>query len=468
MFNEKDIMNYNLYKINSNFGGSGRSEMLEEIVQAPSCYTRIVAYFNSFSKKVVCKGFITLVDQGIFSITKFLTGVIIARSCTKEQLGIYTLGFSIVLFATQFQQSFVSSPYTAFCPNLIGNKRALYAGSTLIHQFLFSLIAVIGLISLGIMFSFGVGPVALVPVIWALVITIALILLREYVRRISFANLQFTIALVLDLFVALVQIGGLLLLSYLDLLSASRAYLVIGIACGISAIFWFIWMHKDFIFRLSEMIIDLKRNLSFGKWVCGSAILVLLGTQLYHWFLTVFHGAEATAALSVCFGVIGIANSFLWGFSNLVRPMAAHAYAKGGIKKLRRLVYNTMIFLGIVMTFFCLIVFIFGENLIIAIYGYKYASLASVLLILMLSLFATAITAPFDYGIWAMLRPDANFKVSLISAVMAITVGLWLVKYFYLFGAAFGLLSANIVIFISRYIVFNKLAGDASINADSL
>jgi len=64
-----------------------------------------------FSRLATGKGFIALTDQAVASATNFLTGVIIGRACTKEQFGLYMLGFSIVLFVMSLQTSLISTPY---------------------------------------------------------------------------------------------------------------------------------------------------------------------------------------------------------------------------------------------------------------------------------------------------------------------------------------------------------------------
>src|SRR5690348_9631784 len=42
------------------------------------------------------QGIISLADQAVASATNFATGIIIARACSKEELGLYMLGFSLI------------------------------------------------------------------------------------------------------------------------------------------------------------------------------------------------------------------------------------------------------------------------------------------------------------------------------------------------------------------------------------
>ena len=40
---------------------------------------------------------LSVLDQGVVSGTRFLTTVLIGRACAPEELGLYSLGFSVVL-----------------------------------------------------------------------------------------------------------------------------------------------------------------------------------------------------------------------------------------------------------------------------------------------------------------------------------------------------------------------------------
>src|ERR1035438_208101 len=64
---------------------------------------------------------VSLADQGVASATNFLTGIIIARACSKEELGLYMLGFSLVLLAGGLQTTLICTPYMVFAPRLKGS-----------------------------------------------------------------------------------------------------------------------------------------------------------------------------------------------------------------------------------------------------------------------------------------------------------------------------------------------------------
>src|SRR5580692_2008359 len=59
-------------------------------------------------ERALHQGIVSLADQAVASATNFVTGVIIARTCSKEELGLYMLGFSLILLMTDLQSSLKS------------------------------------------------------------------------------------------------------------------------------------------------------------------------------------------------------------------------------------------------------------------------------------------------------------------------------------------------------------------------
>ena len=114
------------------------------------------------------QGIISLADQAVASATNFATGIIIARTCSKEELGLYMLGFSLIFLMTDFQTSLITTPYMVYAPRLKGRAHALYTGSTLIHQLAFCLLTMLGVACGAFAVSHGMGPRGLGPVLWAL------------------------------------------------------------------------------------------------------------------------------------------------------------------------------------------------------------------------------------------------------------------------------------------------------------
>ncbi len=352
------------------------------------------------------------------------------------------------------QQSLILAPYTVFSPRLGRAEHPLYSGSTLVHQLMLSFLITLCLIAGGSIFVLGINPTLLGPILWSLGATITLILLREFVRRVSFAQFDITRVLVLDLFVAGFQISGLLFLAYLKMLSASRAYWVVGVGCGLMAVLWFISRRKMFRVDVARILPDLNRNWLFGRWLFAGSLVYMVHNQLYPWLLMSFHGAATTGVFAACIGVTSLTNPFLVGIGNLLGPKTATLYAQGESDELRRFVFRTTILLSLVMGLFCIVIALFGGQLVIFMYGPKYGGNGLLVSVLALGLFAWWLSAAFSYGLWAIERSDINFKINMIAFCVTATIGIWLAKVSGPLGVAYSLLAGNLAATLVRYIVF--------------
>jgi len=411
------------------------------------------------SKLVPPKGLIALIDQSVVSAANFLTGVIIGRACSKEEFGLYMLGFSLVFFVTTLQTSLISTPYMVYSPRLKGDALAQYTGSTLIHQLVLSASMIVALIVAGVVLSVGVGPQGLAQVVWALAGVITFIMLKEYIRRICFARLQMKTAFVLDFCVSATQISGLLLLANLNIISASLVYWVIGIVCGLSVLCWVVLWRKAITMRINQAISDFKLNWSFGKWVFASRLLWVISMHLYPWILTAFHGTSSTGVWASCLGIVALCNPLLMGVQNYLGPKIAHTFAKNGPITLRRFVFKASTAFLLVVAPFCVILLVFGGMLVTCVYGAKYTGNGLIVFLMAINLLVTAGTFSFSRALFAMERADLDFAANILALIVLITLSIWLVRSFGPLGAAYGLLISNVLASSFRCAAFVRLTG---------
>jgi O-antigen/teichoic acid export membrane protein len=444
------------------------AEVIEPKPAGPAARRTLPFGVAGSSEAMLHQGFFSLADQAVVSATNFLTGVIIARACSKEELGLYMLGFSVILLVTDLQSSLIATPYMVYAPRLRGRAHVLYTGSTLIHQLVFSFLITSALICGAFAVTMGAGPRGLGPVLWALVAVITFIMLREYARRVCFARLKLVDAFVFDACIAVGQIGGLLVLARFRLLWASRAYWVIGTTCGI-ALVWWLWSDREFYQpRMSESLADFKKNWLLGKWVFASGLVWAISMNLYPWFLAYFHGTASSGVWAACVGAVSVGNPALLGIQNLVGPKIAHSRAAEGPCALRRLVLKITAVIALPMSLLCLILSFWGGRLIALLYGRQYAGNNRVVAILALNLLVAAAAFPFSRALFALERADLDFLVNLAALFIMVAMGFWLVRALGPLGAAFGLLGANFVTSGVRAGAFLKLPVHTSASAASI
>ena len=408
----------------------------------------------SLSERGLFQGLFSLADQGVASITNFVTGVILARACSKEEFGLYMLAFTLILLVTDMQTALIATPYMVYGPRLKGRAQALYSGSTLIHQMAFSIAAMIAL-GVGVLLThFGWGPHGIGPVLWVLLAVISLIMFREFVRRMCFAQLRVGAALIFDVGIGIAQIGGLLLMAHFGLLSPSRAFLLIGLICGIGGACW-LWVNRrSYSPRFREAISDLKLNWRFGKWVFASGLLWTVSTNIYPWLLAFFHGTAAAGVFAACAGVVSAGNPALLGIQNFVGPKIAHEYAAHGPYALRRLTLKISGLIAIPVLALTVVLVIWGDRFVGMLYGHQYMGNRWPIAVLACNLPIVVIAFSFSRALLAIERADLDFWLNLIAIAMMASAGVWLVRGYGPLGAALGMVVATIVPSCARVALF--------------
>jgi O-antigen/teichoic acid export membrane protein len=426
--------------------------------QSATFVKRALLFVNDLlSSSIERKWILTLADQSLVSGTSFLGGIIIARSCEREQLGLYTLGLSVLSIITLFQYAFISSPYNVYSNRLTGSAQISFTGSTFLHQWALSALSMAVLAGVGICLSQGVGPHGLESVIWMLVFAGPFILLREYARRVCLASLRMHSALRLDSIAAVIQVSGLLLLAYSGNLSASRAFGVAGLGCGFAGLSWIFRSRASLSFSVSRALADFSQNWSFGKWVIGSNLATVLNYQLYPWVLAYFHNIAAVGVLSACQGAIAPMTPFIEGSASYFESRTAQVFARGDVKGLRALVIKGILVVTVIMALFCTVVSIFGGKLVVFLYGSQYAGQSLLVSLLSIHILFATIGYAVYFGLRTMEKHFIIIKGVLIRMVFSVTLGVWLVKISGSLGVGYGFLIGSVMVCLMYCVDFSKM-----------
>src|SRR5437764_4086324 len=145
-----------------------------------------------------------LVDQAIVSGASFASMVIVARWTVPTQLGIYSIGISLLVASLTIQEVLISLPYTIQRDRAAGTPEEC-AGASLMQSGHLSalLVLVLAATSAGLRAT-GAEP-ELALMVSALAAIAPFALLREFGRRFAFAHLRVAEAALLDGAVATIQ-----------------------------------------------------------------------------------------------------------------------------------------------------------------------------------------------------------------------------------------------------------------------
>lgn len=410
--------------------------------------------------------FLSLIDQAIVSGTSFLTTLLIGRVCGAEELGVYSLAFTLIVLGTNLQTAVFSMPYTIYGNRLTGSVRHEYAGSVLMHclmlMALSSICLVLVAIGLTVMRPEDEGSL----VIWMLVGAMPMLLLREFVRRFAFAHLRISVVLALDSIAAAIQLGGLWVLVQSERLSAVNVYAVMGLACAIAGGGTLALMRGDFSICWQRILPELRKSWLLGRWIAATRVAALVQTYAVYWLLAAALGTAATGVYTASMTLLLAANPFVIGIGNLLEPQAARAMADGGVKQLRLVVWKATRLLGSVMGLYCGVLFLCGGWLVAVLYsGDQYEHQGPTVAVLALAILVNAWETGAIHGLRVLERPDLSFRASLLSLTITLTLAILLIRPFGTFGGALAVLAGDAAAATVRWIAFTRLSKAALGNA---
>ncbi len=402
---------------------------------------------------------LSMFDQTIVSGTSFLTTIMIGRVCGAEELGIYSLAFTFVVLATNLQTAVFTTPYTIYATRLPRSERREYAGTVLMHCVILMAAATTLLVLAGFGWMLLGTKSPLSPVIWMLAAAMPLLLLREFVRRFAFAHLQILSVLALDVALAVIQIGGLMILLLNGWLSAFSVYLVMGMACAIAGGVTLLLMKADFSVGLARVIPELKRSWLLGRWIVASRVTALFQTYAVYWLLALLVSTAQTGIYSASMVVLLAANPFVIGIGNILEPRAAQAMAEGGVRELSRVVWKATLLLGGVMGLYCVLVVFAGGSIVAWLYqGSEYANQGPTVAVLALAALVNAWETGAVHGLRVLERPDLSFRGGFLSLGITLVVGILLVRPLGTLGAACAILAGDAAAATVRWIAYSRLS----------
>lgn len=412
---------------------------------------------------------LSVADQAVVSGVSFLSTVFLGRWCGAAELGAYSLGLTIVVLLVGAQMALIAIPYTNHFRRVAETERRAFAGCCLIGQLLFSgaVTLLLASIAAALLLTDRGGNIRVV--LMMLVPVLPPVLLRDFARRFAFAHLRMGAALALDSFVAVVQVGGLVLLLMTGNLNALTAFAVMGIgaaAGGLGALFL---MRAQFAFRLGLLRTSLVRHWTYGRWVLASTSMAIAQGYLMHWLLALTGGTTQTGVFAACMTVVLLVNPLLMAIGNVLEPKAARAIVEKGHRHLRRIIWRISFSLGAAMVVYFVVLFFAGGWLVSTIFaGTEFVGRGHLVAVLALSMLGSAVGIPISHGLRAMDRPDLSFRGAAVSLLVTLLAGLVLVpRYGMLFGA-YALLLGVVTGTVVRIVLFVQLSARPRIHLKGL
>ena len=284
--------------------------------------------------------------------------------------------------------------------------------------------------------------------------------LREFGRRTSAADLRIGTALLLDVSVGVVQIAGLAWLASRGALSATSGLTLTGIANASGALVWLAAWHWRGRIRLRRQRLSQawREHWKLGRWVGASRIVGHLGSDpLLLWFLTFAVGASSARRVRCLLdGGVSHQSSRAWS-----RPVS-DANARGPLccgwrpgRHPLRTWHNR--WLGVVFAAFIAAVAVGGEPLLVTIYGPAYGGLGLAATVVALAVALGALALGATSALLVIERPALNLVASVLGLAAMLASASILIPSYGVTGAALSFCAGNAAQLLSRFVLLARV-----------
>jgi O-antigen/teichoic acid export membrane protein len=281
----------------------------------------------------VKKGLLAALDQGVYSITGFITSVVLARSLSPAEYGAYTLAFTVLLFIGMFQGALVTEPLLVYGASKYHGSFGSYFQMLAKRQ----IVTTLGL-SCCMLAAVGIAP-SFFPQPWSgnilgLAVAMPAILLAWLVRGAFYVSTNPGGALVNSLIQAMCILGGLSLAVIASTMTALVAFLILAAGALVGAsLGWYrmrlSWRSARAPFLEREVLDD---HWHYGRWLVltnGPGWVVLNG---YTMLAGVLLGLSDVAGLRTMQTLVQPVDVMLGAFGALMLPLLVRQRAEAGSK----------------------------------------------------------------------------------------------------------------------------------------
>ncbi len=408
------------------------------------------------------------IDQALVSATNLILLLVLARWAGASDVGYYSIGFSVIMMAISVQDSLVTRPYSVQMLNFPYRPEEHSGGALVLASGIGLVIAAVGLATTAII---AIADRSEDAISISLVLGFALpfLLIREFIRRYSFAHLQTWHAVGVD--AATLGLLGLAVavLVLNEAMAASTAVAALGGACAISAGIWIVLRRNLFKFSGNPIAETCRQSLVFGKWLLASQMAIQAQGYSTHWIIFAFAGSATTGVYAGCLSIVALSNPLLFGYLNLLTPRFVRAYDEGGSEALRKHAISSAKFLGGLIGLFAVGVIVSGDWLIASLFpGEAFEAGFTLLAPLALAAVAGAIGAPAAVALTAAERGRPVAMLSTLSLFLGSLLVLALMARWGLEAAVFGVLLSETLASVARWIALGQLLPGKSAGVPSI
>jgi O-antigen/teichoic acid export membrane protein len=385
------------------------------------------------------RAYLSLLDQGVISLSNFLATVYLLREVSATEVGIYAVGFSLLRFVRVVQEGVIVQPVNAFGASMKREEFQRYLGSTLFSQLGFTVLVGIGALVFGYLLT-AWGQDTAGPALFRLWFVFITWPLQEFIRRAFYTRGDVHLAAGISTVSNLARFGTMFWMVGQGTLTGSAGMNAIGLGAVAGLLFGAWGARKYFTFKLNwgEVKTNWSKNWKFGKWMLGALLANFVALEVYPLVVTGMISFAATGAYRALENLVAAVHVILRAMDTFITPYTAKAYDSSGTKHLYRIVRRAYLFGGIPIILILIAAIAFTEPLLKLLYEESYLNTQSGIIWLSLFYLLWFTYWPVQSALKAIKRSRPVFTANVAAIVCMFTLGLLSIRLWGLNGAFIG------------------------------
>ena len=380
-------------------------------------------------------------DQAFAVGANFLANVVLARTQTKEEYGMFALSYSIFTFLAGLHNAAILEPYTIYGSGRYRNRFSEYLRLMIrVNAFVGLLLSRVLLLACLVFHWFA--PHLVSRALLGLGITIGILLSGIFLRRVFYLQRRAAFAAQASLICFVTVACGLWLAARTQLLNSLSVFAILAlgwIAAGVGL------GRKLAIGNPSQSFLEIeptywREHWKYSRWVLLTALIFQFTTQGYYWLVAGFLSVKQVAELRVLYILVAPIDQIFIALSFLVLPALATRYASRRMEDFFSFLKGYGWAVIGTTALFALAVRIGGRPVMHWLYAGKFDDLAPLLYILGFLPLIMGIGNTMNEALKAAEKPNFVFFAYVCGAVATLLGGIPLVIRFGLRGAVYGML----------------------------
>lgn len=383
------------------------------------------------------EGYLAAIDQAIISAANFLATLILARSISPTELGVYGVGFTALRLVRSVQEGLVIQPLNVFGPGMEEEKFKRYATSSSIIQLLLALTSAGAAAGIGWILTIQGNDTA-GPAVFSLWFAFLWWQMQEHIRRMLYTRGKVFLATLNSAVANGVRLSVMFWWAYQDTLSGTAGLYAIGWGSLIALLPGVFSTRQAWTLKPERFLDTFKRNWSFGRWMLGGSLANWLAVEFYPVLTAGMISFAAAGAYRALQNLVAPIHLLLRATDTFLTPRAAKLFEQNGKKALGRTLRLIYILAGIPILGILLGAVLFPEPVLKLLYGETYLEYSS-------GIYLMAIFYALLYASWPL---QSAFKAARLSRPIFIgnlaatgamlTLGIWAILQWGVYGTIAG------------------------------